>query len=769
MWLGAQLRVILNTKDRPPTLWVQKPVTTHGWGMQRNRIIYTALFSIVLSDTAFAADQDRKADTDRHSGKTAAGHVAHKSVETHAKDVEQIRVRGHLASTVASSATKSNTPLIETAQSVTVITRDEMDARGVLTLNQAVRYAAGVTADTRGGEGTRYDLFDLRGFTVPTFLDGLKFQDSPTGFAVAQTDTFRLDRVEILKGPASALYGQSSPGGLTAMSSKLPTDQRFYGGVNATGGMFDLYRVDADVGGFATDDGMVRYRVYGTINGQHTQLSRTGSRRFSISPSFTFGGDGPTTLTLLGNYQYDPENGSYGGVPLIGSLKRASYGYLPRNFYDGDVSAEKFNRRQGAITYILNHRFNDDWSFSTRGRYDDIRTVYRSVYDNGYYDSDDGTSGQMLSRSAYGTQEHTYNLAFDSQFKGKVRTGPLRHALMFGFDYMQQKANDTEAYGDAPDLDVLHPDYHMAIADLTPYLRYVTKSHQIGAYGQDEIRWKRLILTGSIRNDWYRSNQTEYFEQSNDRQSASQITWRASGLYHFDFGLSPYISYSTSFQPQSGTVSNDGGATLRQAHPSIGKQLEGGLKYQIPGTSVLFTAAGFHIEQSNVLVSVANTGYSLQSGLVHSDGFEFEAHAQPFHNLMVTAAVSFQKVKDDSTGKPLIQSGKGNASLFAFYTMPSGPLKGFGFGGGMRYSNKTYGGEATYGSVWLPQYALFDASIAYDLNNMSHSLHGWKVAASVRNLFDRNYIANCFAYGADGQYCYYGERRNAQASIGYSW
>ncbi|MQR99931.1 TonB-dependent siderophore receptor [Gluconobacter aidae] len=737
--------------------------------MQRNRIIYTALFSIVLSDTAFAADQDRKADTDRHSGRTAVGHLTHKSMETHAKDVEQIRVRGHLASTVASSATKSNTPLVETAQSVTVITRDEMDARGVLTLNQAVRYAAGVTADTRGGEGTRYDLFDLRGFTVPTFLDGLKFQDSPTGFAVAQTDTFRLDRVELLKGPASALYGQSSPGGLTAMSSKLPTEQRFYGGVNATGGMFDLYRVDADVGGFATDDGMVRYRVYGTINGQHTQLSRTGSRRFSISPSFTFGGDGPTTLTLLGNYQYDPENGSYGGVPLIGSLKRASYGYLPRNFYDGDVSAEKFNRRQGAVTYILNHRFNDDWRFSTRGRYDDIRTIYRSVYDNGYYDSADGISGQMLSRSAYGTQEHTYNLAFDSQFKGKVRTGPLRHALMFGFDYMQQKANDTEAYGDAPDLDVLHPDYHMAIPDLTPYLRYVTKPHQIGAYGQDEIRWKRLILTGSIRNDWYRSNQTEYFEQSNDRQSAGQITWRVSGLYHFDFGLSPYISYSTSFQPQSGTVSNDGGVTLRQAHPSIGKQLEGGLKYQIPGTSVLFTAAGFHIEQSNVLVSVANTGYSLQSGLVHSDGFEFEAHAQPFHNLMLTAAVSFQKVRDDSTGKPLIQSGKGNASLFAFYTMPSGPLKGSGFGGGMRYSNKTYGGEATYGSVWLPQYALFDASIAYDLNNMSHSLHGWKFAASVRNLFDRNYIANCFAYGADGQYCYYGERRNAQASIGYSW
>ncbi|GBQ66599.1 TonB-dependent receptor [Ameyamaea chiangmaiensis NBRC 103196] len=736
--------------------------------MQRSTILYTAFFSLALCDLAAAADQGQTTVKARHAT-TAKAAATQTAVTADAVKVEELEVRGRKASTVASSATKSNTPLIETAQSVTVITRDEMDARGVLTLNQAVRYAAGITADTRGGEGTRYDLFDLRGFTVPTFLDGLKLQDSPTGFAVAQTDTFRLDRVELLKGPASALYGQSSPGGLTALSSKLPTDQRFYGSVNTTGGMFDLYRVDADVGGFATDNGLVRYRLYGTVNGQHTQLSKTGSRRFSISPAFTFGGDGPTTLTLLGNYQYDPESGSYGGLPLVGSLTRASYGYLPRNFYDGDVPSEKFNRRQGSITYILNHRFNKDWSFSTRGRYDDIRTIYRSVYNNGYYDSDDGSSGEMLSRSAYGTKEHTYNLAFDSQFKGHVRTGPLQHVLMFGFDYMQQTANDNESYGDAPDLDVLHPDYHMLIPALTPTADYVTKSHQIGAYGQDEIHWKGLVLNGSIRNDWYRSHQVESLSQTDTRQHAGQITWRASGLYHFDFGLAPYISYSTSFQPQSGSVSNDGGLTVRQASPSLGKQLEGGVKYQVPGTSVLLTAAGFHIEQSNVLVSVANTGYSVQSGLVHSDGFEFEAHAEPFRNVMLTAAVSFQKLKDDSTGKPLIQSGKGNASLFAFYTMPKGPLKGLGFGGGMRYSNKVYGGEATYGSVWLPHYALFDGSLTYDLANLSRSLRGWKASASVRNLFDKHYVANCFAYGADGEYCYYGERRNAQASIGFSW
>ncbi|PAK77959.1 TonB-dependent siderophore receptor [Acetobacter fabarum] len=739
--------------------------------MKRSKLFYTVFISFALSDAAFAAEQDAQTDNRPQSQTATPAHTAAKPAKARIAQDELVEVRGHGRSSVmASSATKTNTPLVETAQSVTVITRDEMDTRGVLTLNQAVRYAAGITADTRGGEGTRYDLFDLRGFTVPTFLDGLKLQDSPMGFAIAQTDTSRLERVELLKGPASALYGQSSPGGLTALSSKLPTDQKFYGSVNTTGGMFDLYRVDADVGGFATDDGLVRYRLYGTVNGQHTQLARTGSRRFSISPAFTFGGDGPTTLTLLGNYQYDPENGSYGGAPLVGSLKRGTFGYLPRNFYDGDAAFEKYNRRQGGITYILNHRFNEDWSFSTRGRYDDIMTTYRSVLNSGDYDSADMTSGTMLGRSSYGAHEHNRNLAFDSQFKGNVHTGALRHTLMVGLDYMQQKSLDNESSGTAPDMDVLHPDYNMAIPDMSPSVGYRVDSQQIGVYAQDEIRWRRFILTGSLRNDWFHAHRITYITPADDRQSPSQITWRASGLYHFDFGLSPYISYSTSFQPQVGNVATSVSGVTRQASPSIGKQLEGGLKYQLPGSSLLLSVAGFHIEQSNVLVAIppAMESYT-QSGLVHSDGFEFEAHAEPFRNLMLTAAVSVQKIKDDSTGKPLTQSSRGNASLFAFYTMPSGRLKGFGFGGGMRYTAKTYGGELENGSVWLPQYALFDAAVSYDLSNASPSLHGWKISANVRNLFDKNYIGNCYADGGVGGYCFFGERRNAQASIGYSW
>jgi len=722
----------------------------------------------LMAGSAQAQDQQQKDAGHPKQGRQASGRAASgiPARAAAASKTEHLTVRGQKGATIASSATKSSTPLIETAQSVTVVTRNEMDIRGVLTLNQAIRYAAGITPDLRGGVGTRYDLFQLRGFTIPEFLDGLRLQDSPTGYAIAQVDTSRLERLEILKGPASALYGQSSPGGLVALSSKLPTDRASYGSVNATGGMFDLYRVDADMGGYATKDGQIRYRLYGTINGQHTQLVRTGSRRFSISPSVAFGGNGPDTLTLLGNYQYDPEAGTYGGVPLEGSLKPAPFGgYLPRNFYDGDARFEKFNRKHGAFTYIYNHRFNEDWNFSTRGRYDDIKTQYRSVYNAGYWDTD-----SLLPRYGFGTTEHTRNLAFDSNIHGKLRTGPLTHLLMAGFDYQQQWANETAGQSAAPDLNVFAPNYDMGINPLETYARYKVNSHQIGVYGQDEIHWRGLVLTGSIRNDWFRSRQIEYYSASNSKQSPGQITWRAAGLYHFKFGLAPYISYSTSFQPQTGIVSNDGGKTQAQANPSIGKQLEGGLKYQLPGTPVLLTAAGFHIEQTNVLVSVPNTIYNVQNGLVHSDGFEFEAHIDNWHNLTVDAAVSVQRVHDDSTGKPLIQSGRGNASLFGFYTLPKGPLKSLGFGAGMRYSASAYGGEASYGSANVPQYALFDATLRYDLGEVSHALKGWTLGANVRNIFDKNYVTNCLAYASYGQaFCYYGERRNAQATIGFAW
>ena len=676
-----------------------------------------------------------------------------------------LMVHGHRTSTTASIATKTeNHPVVNTAQSVTVITRNEMDVRGVLSLSQAVRYVAGITQDQRGATATRYDMFALRGFPVPAYLDGLKLEASPTGYATPQIDMFRVDRVEVLKGPSSALYGQSSPGGLLEMSSKLPQETRSYGSIAATGGSFDLYRVDADVGGWATDNGKIRYRVYGTANGSHSQLSQTGSRRFSISPAVTFGGDGPTTLTLLGNYQYDPTNASYGSVPLIGSLVQGPSGWIARDFYDGDKAFEEYRRKQGSFTYILTHHFSHAWELVSRARYDDIKTDYESVYTTGKW-----LSPTTVQRATFGSDEQLRRVAMDTQLLGHVQTGPVHHTLMVGVDYDYTHATELARKGTAPSLDVLHPVYDGAIPVPSLASDYNTRQQQIGVYAQDEMQIGSLYLTGSLRNDWYSARQQEYVANTSNSQHPSQISFRVAGLYHFSFGLAPYISYSTSFQPQAGIVSENGGRTTHQADPSVGRQLEGGVKYQIPGTSVLLSAAGFHIEQSNVLVSVGDAVYSTESGRVRADGFEFEAHMDVHRNLMVTAAFSAQHVHDDSTGKALVQSGRGNASLFAFYTVPSGRLKGVGFGGGLRYEASAYGGStASIKDIRIPSYVVFDGALRYDLSAASAALRGWTLSASVRNLFDKRYIASCYG-SAYSEWCWYGERRNAQATVAYSW
>lgn len=675
---------------------------------------------------------------------------------------EQIVVKGSRA-LVTSAATKTSTPLIDTPQAVTVITRQDMDQRGVLSLNQALRYVAGVTPDLRGGSATRYDLYSLRGFTIPNFLDGLRQQGSPLGYAVPQVDTSRLDSIEVLKGPASALYGQSSPGGLVAMSSKLPTKKDSYGSLEATGGGYDLYRVDGDIGGSLTKNGFVRYRLYGTANGSHSQLTYTKNRRYSISPAITFGGDGPTTLTLLGNFQDDPKNNAYGGVPIKGSLYRASYGYIPQNFYVGDPNYEQFDRRHWAATYIFNHKFNKNWSFSTRGRHDDIHADYKSIYSTAYVDQ------TTVNRYAIFANERLSNYAFDSQIKGHFFTGPFEHDLMTGFDYQKSHATEVTGYGSVSAINLLSPVYGINFTRPKASAAYDIQSHQIGLYAQDQISYDGFHFTGSIRNDWYRSTQTNTLSNKTTPQSSEPITWRVAGLYHFKFGLAPYVSYSTSFQPQSGIVSDDGGKTTRQANPTRGKQLEGGVKYQIPGLPVLLTATGFHIEQTNVLTAVGNLGYSTESAKVHSDGFEFEAHADLTEGLSITAAVSRQKIRSSSTNLPLVGSGKGNASLFTAYTFHHGPLQGLGVGGGFRYVDQTYGGKWGTGPVYTPSYILGDAMLSYDFSHLGGYYRGLSIRASMRNLAGTRYVTNCMTSGTSAGWCWYGERRTGQVTVGYRW
>ncbi|WP_332836092.1 TonB-dependent siderophore receptor [Flavisphingomonas formosensis] len=674
-----------------------------------------------------------------------------------------IVVTGERERTVASAGTKSSLPLAETPQSISVIDARDIAGLGLQNLNQSLRFVAGVTPEQRGSSAEVYDQFKLRGFDAMQYLDGLRIYDSPSGYASTQIDVSRLDRVEIVKGPASALYGQSGPGGLVALSSKLPLASDSYGAASGTYGTYDLYRVDADVGGRLSPS--IAWRVYGSANGAHTQ-QRFGKReRQTISGAVTVGQGGSTTLTLLANYSHDPYNGTYSVFPASGTFIANPNGKLSTKF-DGGEPDNRFRREQGAITYIFNHDFGSGWAFRASGRYQSVKSRLGIAYTSGSLDSSDPTSA-TFSRASYSTRERMKAWTYDNQLMGKVETGPITHNLLFGVDRQVLHSTEDYAFGSFSSLDGYNPVYGSQVVPQTPqdvpdafggYLAYHVR--QQGIYVQDQMSWGGLRVMLSGRQDWARVEPV-----GSDAEHSKKFTWRAGALYRTALGIAPYVTYSTSFQPQSGLVLNNDGSQ-GQAKPSLGKQIEAGVKYQPVGTQILLTAAYFDIRQTNLLTSVPNTNYSIQTGKVRSRGVEVEASAPLGHGFQAKLAFSRQKVRD-SDGAGILGVGRGGVSANLEWAPEQGPLEGFAVGGAVRHVDHVYAGTYFDGITYnTPGYTLFDALVRYDLGKTIPRLEGVTLAVNATNIFDKKYLTTCYL---DYGWCWYGNRRTVQGTIGYRW
>ena len=716
--------------------------------------------SILSTAPAFA-----QADV-RIAAETAAPATANRRAA--AEDNGVIVVTGEHANTLASSGTKTNTPIAETPQSISVISAADIAGLGLQNLNQALRFVAGVTPETRGASAEVYDQFKLRGFDAPVYLDGLKQFGSATGYAVPQVDVSRLDRIEIIKGPASVLYGQSSPGGLVAEVSKLPLDRATYGAVSGTYGTYDLYRVDADIGGRAGDG--VLWRIYGSANGADDQQTQgQGKReRQTVSAAVTAGAGSSTSFTLLGAYSHDPFNGNYGVFPTLGTLIDNPAGKISTKFYGGEPG-DFFRREQAALTYIFNHDFGSGWALRSSGRYQYVKSRMGIVYTSGPALDPLAVAPTVYARASYSTREQLNNWTFDNQLTGKVVTGPVTHTLLFGADRQVAHSAGLSAFGGATPIDVFNPVYGTMPTPQTPsdvpnsfgIGSANVRQRQQGIYAQDQIAVGGLRVTLSGRQDWAR--------QARDGQSQKddKFTWRAGALYLLPFGLAPYASYSTSFEPQN--------ARLRSgnlAQPSLGKQVEVGAKYQPAGTPILVTAAWFRIEQTNVVVSYPDFT-SDQVGKVRSQGIEVEASAPLPYGFNAKLAYSRQRVKklEDvvpaNIGLPLATVGRGGISANLEWAPTEGAASGLVIGGAVRHVDKTYADFYSDGVArYTPAYTVFDALLRYDLGKLSPRLAKVDLGVNATNLFDKKYLTSCFTNYA---WCWYGNRRTVQATIGYRW
>ncbi|KFC71626.1 TonB-dependent siderophore receptor [Bosea sp. LC85] len=672
-------------------------------------------------------------------------------------------VDGYIARRSA-SGTKTDTPLIETPQSITVIPREQIDDQAAQSVGQALRYSAGVLAETRLSSG-RYDSTFIRGFGGSgsnagfiNFQDGLRVQRG-VNFLVPAIEPYGLERIEVLRGPASVIFGQVKPGGLVNLVSKRPTDQAF-GEIQAQIGSYQRRQLAFDIGGPVNPDKTILYRIVGLGRAADTQVDFTKEERVYIAPSLTFQPSAATSLTILTSFQRDPETGFYGFIPAVGSALPNRNGRIPTSFFPGELQYEGYSRNQIAAGYALEHRFNDVFSFRQNLRYTDLESRFRTVAVASL-----GADQRTLTRRVTASNEKARTFGIDSQLQADFRTGPLTHKVLLGVDgYWMDGTAFTGAGGTVQTLDWVNPVYGRTPFAVPALPGTAQEQTQFGVYLQDQIKLDRLSLLVGGRFDNTRSRTRALTNGALTKQDDEATTGRAALMYNFDNGLAPYASYSTSFEPVAGTTF--GGPPFK---PTEGEQYEVGLKYAPPGYDAFIQAAVYQLTQTNVpTADPVNVGFQIQTGEVRARGFEIEGRAKLFDSLDLIAAYAYTDAEvTKSTGvdlgkRPTVVP-RNMASLWGHYTFNTGLFAGFALGAGVRYVGEGAGDPGN--TFKTPDYTLLDAAISYDFGVRTQSLKGWKVQVNAQNLLDKDYVAGCYALTQ----CSFGLRRTVLATLSYRW
>ncbi|WP_208949980.1 ferrichrome porin FhuA [Rahnella sp. ChDrAdgB13] len=659
-----------------------------------------------------------------------------------------------IAAKRSATATKTDTPIEKVPQSVSVVTREEMDTHQPQSVKEALGYTPGITVSTRGSSNT-YDAVKIRGFgsvNQNNYLDGLKLQGD--FYNEVLIDPYMLERVELMRGPTSVLYGKSSPGGIISMVSKRPTTEPLKE-VQFKMGTDNLWQTGFDFSDAIDDAGVYSYRLTGVARSNDLQQDMSKEKRYAIAPSFSWRPDDKTNFTFLANLQDTPETGYYGWLPKEGTVQPLPNGsHLGSGFNEGAPN-NTYSLSHKMVGYTFDHEFNDTFTVRQNLRYVESKTSQKSVYGVGLDTSPTAINNHMLNRSTVVDNEKLNNFAVDTQLQSKFATGAVDHTLLTGVDFQQMRNDVNATFGTATQLDLYNPVYEdFDFGGAAPYQQ--NKQKQTGLYAQDQAEWNKFVLTVGGRYDWLTQSTRAYQANNYTERNDSQFTGRAGLNYLFDNGVTPYLSYSESFEPNSGA--DFSGNTFT---PSKGRQYEAGVKYVPKDMPVVVTGSVYQLTKTNNLMSdPAHVFSSIQGGEIRSRGVELEAKAAVNANINMTASYTYTQAEytKDTTlkGNTPEQVPKHMASLWGDYTFYDGILSGLTVGTGGRFLGSSYGDPANTFKVGSA--TVMDAVVKYDLGRFG--LNGSSVAVNVNNLLDREYVASCFAtYG-----CFYGAERQVVAT-----
>ncbi|WP_434518467.1 TonB-dependent siderophore receptor [Pseudomonas sp. NFX1] len=632
---------------------------------------------------------------------------------------------------------KVATSILNTPASVSVVTRKEMEQRSVSTTEEALLYTPGVISDFYGSDD-RNDYFQIRGFQATTYRDGLTL----SSMRGVREDPFAYERIEILRGANSTLFGPADPGGSVNFVTKQPRFEQFGQGY-VTYGSYDHAETGIDVGDALNDEKTLAGRFTAKMQNSDREYDHSQDDNRFVMGGLTWAPTDYTSATVILDYLKTDSSPNSGGYPLDKEYDRS-------DFY-GEPSYNFHNVERTSLSGNITHDFDNGFVLRSNLRYSELSD------DFGYaYLSDSPTRvGTTIPRYVFGTDSDADQLNGNLMLQYDAQFEHIDSSTLVGVEYLDSTTKQSSVYGLAPSIDIANPVFTGVPGGITPYTRKKNDATTKAVFLQQNLSfYDRVIATAGVRNDSMELSSKEYIGTvGSERDNFSETSYRGALTYIVNDEVSTYVSMVESVSPPQVGVT-----------PQTGRQYEVGIKYSPMGMDALFSAAIYDLTQENVTIAVV-----LPSGIIEQQtvgesrvrGLDLEAKAQVTQNISVIGAYSYMESEvlrgalyDGSSlkGKEFTTAPKHSASLWSYYSIPDTDVS---VGLGARYVGAYYMDAAN--TKKSDGTTLFDAALNYRIAK------GTDLALNVSNLFDEQHVVG------SGTANYYNPGREFTAKLSYNW
>ena len=624
------------------------------------------------------------------------------------------------AAKTASAVLRSDAALFETAQSISVITNQQIEQKQAKTVAEALDGVAGVTSGQYGRRG--WDDFIIRGqiSSSQTYIDGLRVQASDN--VLRAEDISGLESIEVVKGPTSVGFGLALPGGLVNLTTKRPQAETSYKGALSYGS-YGLKEGTFDINYAPNQSAKGAFRVVGRVSDQDDPTDYVYFKNQYIAPSYNFDLGDKDDLSVIASYQHR-EYIRQQGIPYSkGSYKNYSSSLFfgePNYGYDVDVY------RIGA-NYA--HYFDNDWTFKQNLAVTKTDTKGNAILASGT------NTLPTIKRAINNQDKQDINYTLDNHLQRNFDFEKINYDVMVGVDMMRERSDYYRRTDTINSFNADNSVYGITSTKLGTPTQELTYSQYAGLYLRNTIKIDDDWIIGlSGRHDWTQVEIDNVLKNTSTKNSDNAFTGSASVMYRINDMFAPYVSYSTSFMPVT-----DAGENGTLLNPEEGKQAEVGVKFQALDQRLQGYVAYYDLTRKNVTEADASGNFSIQTGEQVTKGFEAEMAAALTEQWKVAATYSYiptakitESVTASEIGKRSNHVPKNASSLSTQYYFSPDQF-GWNIGAGIRYQDSRTAQRST-DFVYLPSYTLVDVNAGYEAKS-------WGAGLSIKNLFDKEYLA----------------------------